>query len=335
MKIDYYIVNVFVDGDFSGNPAGVCLLDAWLPDGLLQSIAAQNNMPETAFVVRECGGYTLRWFSPEVEVDLCGHATIAAASVLLGGAESDGSELCKPPFPKELSSQMTEDSLPFNKSSVTPYGVPPPLEKESSFSTKSGILSVTRRGGMYWLDFPARPVKPCPAYGAIARGLGAEPAAVYKAADFLVLLENAQAVRDLTPDFAELRKVKDEAGMGDSVFGIIVTAAGEGGCDFVSRFFAPGMGIDEDPATGRAHCSLIPFWSQRLGKKAMFARQLSRRGGYIWCEDRGERVGIGGKTAAYMKGEIILYARDVREAVPYKPHIPASSVGDAALGVPK
>jgi PhzF family phenazine biosynthesis protein len=261
----YYVIDVFTEKPFGGNPAGVCLLDRWLPDGILQSIAAENNLSETAFLVKQDGYHDLRWFSPSIEVDLCGHATLASAFVLFEEAKKAASEI--------------------------------------KFKTMSGVIAVTKENDLLYLDFPARPVMVCPTYQTFEKAFGIKPDATYKAVDFLILLDNEEAVRNINPDFTALRQIKVEAEMDSDSFGVIVTAEGND-CDFVSRFFAPNAGIDEDPVTGRAHCSLIPFWSERLGKSKLIARQLSKRGGVLFCQDCGERVKIGGRAVRYLRGEI-------------------------------
>ena len=261
----YRIIDAFTDKLFGGNPAGVCLLDNWLPDSVLQSIATENNLPETAFLVKQSGYYDLRWFSPAIEVDLCGHATLASAFVLFEETEKN--------------------------------------ENRIEFKTKSGVLAAIKENDLIYLDFPARAVKACPKYKTFEKALGANPIEVYKAVDFLLLLDKEETVRSIKPDFAALKQIKSEAGIDSNSFGIIVTSKGDS-CDFVSRFFAPNIGIDEDPVTGRAHCSLIPFWSEKLGKTKLIARQLSARGGVLYCEDCGERVKIGGKAVRYLTGEI-------------------------------
>lgn len=263
--MQYHIIDVFADELFGGNPAGVCFLDRWLTDDVLQNIAAENNLSETAFVLKQDGYYDLRWFTPEIEVDLCGHATVASAFVLFEEAE---------------------------KSAV-----------EIRFKTMSGMMAVTREDNLLYLDFPSRPVTPCPMYQSFKNAFGITPIAAYKAADFLVYVDSAGVLQSISPDFALLKQIKAEAGLDNDSFGIIVTAKGND-CDFVSRFFAPNAGIAEDPVTGRAHCSLIPFWSEKLNKKVMTARQLSKRGGVLCCEDNGERVKIGGKAVRYLRGEI-------------------------------
>ncbi|MCL2011261.1 MAG: PhzF family phenazine biosynthesis protein [Cystobacterineae bacterium] len=263
--MQYQIIDVFADKLFSGNPAGVCLLEAWLPNALLHNIAAENNLPETAFLVKQEGHYALRWFSPLMEVELCGHATLASAFVLFEEAEKGASEI--------------------------------------QFKTLSGMLSVTKEDGLLCLELPARPVAACPSYSSFEKALGLKPLATYRAVDFLLLLESEEALKNLRPDFAALKEVKAEAKVDTDCFGVIATAKGRE-VDFVSRFFAPNVGIDEDAVTGRAHCSLIPFWSEKLGKPRLTARQLSKRGGELFCENLGERVKIAGKAVRYLRGKI-------------------------------
>jgi PhzF family phenazine biosynthesis protein len=264
----YYVVDVFTDRLFGGNPAGVCLLDTWPDDRLLQNIAAENKLSETAFLVKQDGYYDLRWFTPEIEVDLCGHATMGSAYVLFEFVEIGATEL--------------------------------------SFKTQSGMLSVVRgEKDMLWMDFPARPGDPAPIYPSLSNALNDQIKEVLKSADILVILDSEEDIKNVAPDFETLKKVKDEASMPGDNFGVIVTAPGSD-CDFVSRFFGPNAGINEDPVTGRAHCVLIPYWSKRLGKTNLTARQLSRRGGQLWCKDAGERVKIGGKAKLYLSGEIKL-----------------------------
>lgn len=263
--MEYHVIDVFADKLFSGNPAGVCLLESWLPDDILQSIATENNLSETAFLVKQIEYYDLRWFTPFMEVDLCGHATLASAFVLFEKAEKDTDEI--------------------------------------KFKTISGMMAVTKENGLFYLNFPARPVTPCPMYQSFEKAFGIKPVAVYKSVDFLILLENEETLRNINPDFSILKQIKTEAGLNSDSFGIIVTSKGNV-YDFVSRFFAPNLGIDEDPVTGRAHCSLIPFWYEKLAKTKMTAYQLSKRGGEIFCEFCGERVKIGGRMVRYLKGNL-------------------------------
>ncbi len=257
----YFVIDVFADKLFGGNPAGVCLLPAWPDDAVMQSIAMENNLAETAFLVREDNGaYGLRWFTPEVEIDLCGHATLAGAFVLMNEVKA------------------VADTVDFH--------------------TQSGTLTVSKNGDVFTMDFPSRAPVPCDVPALLEQALGAPVMEAHMSRDLLVRLEDEDAVRNLRPDFTLLRQI-------GNVFAIIVTAQGSD-CDFVSRFFAPGAGIPEDPVTGSSHCTLIPFWSERLGKQQMTARQLSARGGTLLCEDGGARVKIGGTAVCYLRGEISL-----------------------------
>ena len=257
MKLPYYEVSAFTTNPFGGNPAGVCPLDAWLPDSVLQGIAANNNLAETAFTVPRGNDFELRWFTPTVEIDLCGHATLAAAFVL------------------------------FNERGLR--------ADEVHFHSRSGLLKVSHENNQLTLDFPSRPAAACAVPDTLIRGLGAKPGEVLKARDYLAVFSTEAEVRALNPDFAALKTL--------DCLGIIATAPGSD-CDFVSRFFAPSAGVDEDPVTGSAHCTLIPYWAERLGKTQLFARQVSRRGGELFCELTKERVKIGGRATLYQRGEI-------------------------------
>jgi len=259
MKIPCHQVDAFASEVFRGNPAAVCPLSEWLPDATLQNIAAENNLSETAFTVPRGDEFELRWFTPTLEMDLCGHATLAAAFVLF--------------MEQKISSAAVR------------------------FHSRSGILTVTRKGDILTLDFPARPPQPIAMPESLIRGLGRTPAQVFKSRDLLAVFDSAEIVRALTPDFATLKSL--------DCLGIIATAPGID-CDFVSRFFAPAAGVDEDPVTGSAHCTLIPYWAHRLGKNELFARQISRRGGELFCELAGDRVRIGGHVVLYLRGEIVL-----------------------------
>jgi PhzF family phenazine biosynthesis protein len=258
MRIPYYQVNAFTKRTFGGNPAGVCILDRWLPESLLQKIAAENDFAETAFLVRSREGYELRWFTPNMEIDLCGHATLGAAAVLFFERGEKG-EVVK-------------------------------------FSTRSGVLAATRRGDLLELDFPARPGGECasPTREELARA-GISAIQVLKSRDLLAVFGTQTEVADLKPDMTLVANF--------DCLGVIVTAPGED-CDFVSRFFAPRAGVPEDPVTGSAHSTLIPYWANRLNKQKLFARQISPRGGELYCEMRGDRVGIAGYTVCYCRGEI-------------------------------
>jgi PhzF family phenazine biosynthesis protein len=255
VNIPLYQVNAFATLPFHGNPAAVCRLQYWLPDAVLQGIAAQNNLAETAYYIPKTDKYELRWFTPTVEVDLCGHATLASAYVIWGiRGESSAARL--------------------------------------NFQSKSGPLAVDREGDRYILDFPSRPASECDAHAALS-GLGAQPKEVFAARDYLCVFEDEAQVRNLRPDMAKLATIDR--------YGVIATAPGRD-CDFVSRFFAPAQGIPEDPVTGSAHCTLIPYWSKRRSRKSFFARQISSRGGELWCEDRGDRVRIAGNAIKFFEG---------------------------------
>jgi len=258
-RLPLFQIDAFISQLFGGNPAAVMPLDAWLPDPLMQAIAAENNLSETAFFVREIEGYGLRWFTPALEVELCGHATLATAHLIFSRLEPDATRL--------------------------------------RFSTRSGWLEVIRRGELLELDFPARPPGPCDVPPELARALGCTPTEVLAARDYLVVLEDEAAVRSLDPDMTELSRLDRSA--------VIVTAPGRT-CDFVSRFFAPAKGVPEDPVTGSSHCTLIPFWAERLGKTRLLARQVSARGGELQCELRGDRVGMAGRAVLYLEGFIHL-----------------------------
>jgi PhzF family phenazine biosynthesis protein len=255
MSIPYYQIDAFTSSLFSGNPAGVCLLTDWLPGDVLQAIAAENNLAETAFVVQRDSLFDLRWFTPVVEVDLCGHATLASAHVIFRHLGYQGSVV--------------------------------------RFATRSGQLTVSREGELLTLDFPTRPAVACDPPAELTTGLGVCPSFTAKARDYLAVFETEQAVRKLQPNMAALSQL--------NCLGIIATAPGNN-CDFVSRFFAPRAGIPEDPVTGSAHCTLIPYWAERLQRAKLQARQISPRGGELFCEDRGERVGIAGHAVTYSSG---------------------------------
>jgi PhzF family phenazine biosynthesis protein len=243
---------------FAGNPAAVCPLDKWVPDNALQAIAAENNLSETAFFVRRGARFHLRWFTPAREVDLCGHATLAAAFVIL-------------------------------------HHLDPSLEA-AVFDTMSGELTVRRDGELLSMDFPARPPEPAPAVPALAEALGRAPQETWASRDLMAVFEREEDVRALCPDMAKLAQL--------DAFAVIATAPGSD-CDFVSRFFAPRVGIAEDPVTGSAHCTLVSYWSRRLGKPRLFARQVSARGGELWCEDQGDRVIIKGQAVLFLRGEAV------------------------------
>jgi len=251
-----YQVDAFTSSVFSGNPAAVVPLDSWLETDVLQAIAAENNLSETAYFVGGNGQYDLRWFTPAGEVDLCGHATLAAAYVIGRFLEPDAAEL--------------------------------------TFLSKSGELRVERVADLLRLDFPARPGEPCPATPELSAALGVHPVETVRDRDFMAVLESESVVRALRPNMGLLEA------LGQCV---IVTAEGTD-ADFVSRFFAPAYGIPEDPVTGSAHCTLVPYWSRRLRKQKLHARQVSARGGELFCREAGDRVHISGRAVLYLEGEI-------------------------------
>jgi PhzF family phenazine biosynthesis protein len=258
MKLPFFQVDAFANRVFGGNPAGVCPLDSWLDYDVMQAIAAENNLAETAFFVAGPDRYHLRWFTPTTEVDLCGHATLASAWVL------------------------------FEKLGIS--------ADEVAFDTRSGVLVVKKDAGLLSMNFPSRPGAPAQAPAALIAGLACgKPAEVLKARDYMVVLDSEDAVRALKPDFSGLAKV--------DTWGIIATAPGRD-ADFVSRFFAPGHGVPEDPVTGSSHCTLVPYWAKRLGKARLTAHQVSARGGELFCEDLGARVSIAGRAALYLEGSI-------------------------------
>ncbi len=257
MKLPLYVLDAFTSEVFRGNPAAVVVSERALPADLMQAIAAENNLAETAFVVPQGSIFAIRWFTPTVEIDLCGHATLAAAAALrrFGHTASDVID----------------------------------------FTCASGPLTVTRSGDRLALDFPSRPAAVRPLAADVTAALGAAPLELHQAKAMMAVFATEEEIKALRPSFELVAKQPG--------YGFIVTAPGRTS-DFVSRFFAPQSGVPEDPVTGSAHCTLIPYWSARLGKKTLAARQLSTRGGELWCEDRGERVTIAGYCAFYLKGEI-------------------------------
>ena len=259
MEIPIYQVDAFSGSVFSGNPAAVCPIDQWLPDETLQAIAAENNLAETAYLVRNNGGFELRWFTPACEVDLCGHATLASAFVLFDELHEPG------------------DSL--------------------RFETKSGALFVRRKDGLLALDFPSRPPEPVAIDSKLVAALGGAPSEILAARDYLVRYRSEADVRALAPDMAALKQVDR--------FAVIATAPGDD-CDFVSRFFAPAKGIPEDQVTGSSHCTLTPYWAKEFGKTDLHAKQVSARGGELFCKLAGDRVEIAGRAALFLRGRIVL-----------------------------
>ncbi|MGG3875179.1 PhzF family phenazine biosynthesis protein [Brevibacillus laterosporus] len=251
----YYVVDAFAEKLFEGNPAGVCIMKEWLPDNTMQKIATENNLSETAFAVKEgdIDNYRLRWFTPGGEIDLCGHATLATAYVITNYYEKE-------------------------------------LEK-IRFQTMSGELVVLKNCNLYELDFPSIKVEEYMLTEQMVEALGVKPIETYIGRDLVFVLENEEAVLNLSPDFAKLAQFPE----GLAVF---VTAKGKA-VDFVSRAFWPKLQVNEDPVCGSAHCSLTPFWAKRLGKNEMIARQLSKRGGTLYCKFIGERVKISGSAVLY------------------------------------
>lgn len=257
MKLTMYQVDAFTKNVFGGNPAAVCPLEKWLSSELMQKLAMENNLSETAFFVPEKDGFGLRWFTPTTEVDLCGHATLASAHVLF-------------------------EHLAYSK-------------KEINFYTKSGKLVVQKEGDRLMMDFPADKMEKVVAPPILLQSLGVKEADVYRSDDYMVILQNEEQVASLEPNFSMLGEVDAR--------GVIVTALGET-VDFVSRFFAPQSGVDEDPVTGSAHTKLIPYWVKRLGKNELEARQISKRGGELSCRLKGDRVEILGHAVTFLIGEI-------------------------------
>ena len=264
MNLRIFQVDAFTKERFAGNPAAVVPLDAWLPDETMLKIAAENNLAETAFFVKNGGRYDIRWFTPATEVDLCGHATLASAHVI------------------------------FNE-----------LKLEDSFiafhSERSGQLGVDKHDDKLVLDFPAYPMTEIEHSDVLAQAVGKVPSKVWESQRNMVFLrlESEMDVRQLEPDFRALEQLKYDE--------VIVTAPGDD-CDFASRMFAPRIGIPEDPVTGAIHCTLIPYWAEQLGKDKLFARQVSKRGGELFCELAGDRVRIGGNAVTYLIGEIYVEA---------------------------
>ena len=259
MRIKLYQIDAFTARVFGGNPAAVCILDKWLDDELMQNIAAENNLSETAFAVKLDNAYEIRWFTPNSEVDLCGHATLASAHVLFTHYHFPG------------------DKIIFQ-------------------SMSKGELAVMRAGEFLTLDFPADPPEKLDHPQKLLDAIGKPAVESYRgSSDYMLLYDTQRDIEEISPDFARLAEV--------DLRGIIVTAPGND-TDFVSRFFAPKLEINEDPVTGSAHTTLTPFWSERLGKKALTARQLSRRKGDLQCKLLDSRVHITGKAVTYLEGEI-------------------------------
>lgn len=254
----YFVVDAFAEHVFGGNPAGVCVLEKAIAPELMQSIAKENNLSETAFVYPEEDHYCLRWFTPADEIDLCGHATLGTAYVISNFVEKDA--------------------------------------KIMHFHTKSGVLTVERKGDLFEMDFPSRMPEKIDAVENVADVIGIKPVETHLSRDLIVVLESEKDVKNVQPDFAKMEQL-------DMGLCVVVTAKGEKE-DFVSRCFAPKLGVNEDPVTGSTHSTLIPFWAERLQKQNMVARQLSQRGGVLYCENAGERVKVSGKAVLYMVGEL-------------------------------
>ena len=257
MELTLYQIDAFTDKVFKGNPAAVCPLERWLTDAELQAIAEENNLSETAFYVPAGTGFHLRWFTPKAEVDLCGHATLAAAFVIFNFSDH--------------------------------------IDKTVRFESRSGELAVTKGDDWLVMDFPSQPAKPCATPHLLLEGLGKTPIEVLSSVDYMAVFDTEEDVIALKPNFDALRKL--------DLRGLMVTAKGKE-VDFVSRFFAPRYGINEDPVTGSAHCALTPYWADKLNKTKLSARQVSKRTGYIEGELKGNRVFLSGKAVKYMEGKI-------------------------------
>jgi PhzF family phenazine biosynthesis protein len=260
MPLDLWLIDAFTDQPFTGNPAGVCLLAEPKPDAWMQALAREMNQAETAFLLPAAEGYQLRWFTPALEVDLCGHATLASAHYLWET--------------RRLKARQT-----------------------ARFSTRSGVLTARKASGWITLDFPATPPEPCePAAYLLAAFKMNEAKVLRSKFDYMLVIDDPAKLRALVPEWRLLRAVETR--------GVIVTAPSDvPDVDFISRFFAPGAGVDEDPVTGSAHCALAPYWAARLGRKTLTGFQASARGGTVRVEDAGERVLLGGKAVTVLKGE--------------------------------
>ena len=261
MKLSIYQVDAFTAHLFGGNPAAIVPLTTWLPAPEMQKIAAENNLAETAFFIPQGENFELRWFTPELEIDLCGHATLATAHIIF----------------TELG--YTKDQIHFH-------------------TLKAGTLIVTKSGDVYTLDFPSRPAMDSDAPEGLLSAMGGKtPLQILHSRDYMLVYESEADVLALKPDFAALAKLP--------IMGVIVTAPGNNS-DFVSRFFIPAAGINEDPVTGSAHCNLIPYWAKKLSKNELHAYQVSERRGELWCALKGDRVLMAGKAVTYLKGEIYI-----------------------------
>ena len=257
MKLALYQIDAFTDTVFKGNPAAVCPLEKWLDDELMQSIAAENNLSETAFYIPTIDGFHIRWFTPETEVALCGHATLACAHILF-------------------------EILDYDKPSI-------------HFQSQSGILTVTRKGELYTLNFPAQPAHESKLPSFLEAAFKTNPIKCLKSEDYLLIFNSEQEIIETSANLEQLKK--------NDLRGVIISAPSTD-YDFVCRFFAPNCGIDEDPVTGSAYTQLVPYWSKELVKNSLTAKQVSPRGGEVWLEQQQDRVLISGKAVLYMRGEI-------------------------------
>jgi len=248
-----YVVDAFTENVFEGNPAAVCVMEEWISDNLMQKIAMENNLSETAFAVKEGDDYRLRWFTPGGEIDLCGHATLATAYIIANYYEGNVEKI--------------------------------------TFQTMSGELVVVKNGELYEMDFPSRMPEPFTLTEEMIDALGVQPIETYLGRDLMFVLEKEGDVQNAKPDFSKIKNLPDG-------LGVSITAKGET-YDFVSRCFFPKLNVNEDPVCGSAHCNFIPYWSKRLGKEKMVARQLSERGGTLYCKAEGDRVKISGTAALY------------------------------------
>jgi PhzF family phenazine biosynthesis protein len=257
MKLSIYQIDAFAENAFEGNPAAICPLSDWLPDAVMQSIAEENNLSETAFFVQSEHGFHIRWFTPTAEVDLCGHATLASAYVIFTFLEYE--------------------------------------EEEIKFESKSGLLKVANKDGLLVMDFPSQPVSKCETPENIVQAFNLTPVECLKAEDYIVVFSSEEEVRSAQPNHEVLKDL--------DLRGVAITAKSDN-YDFVARFFAPKYGINEDPVTGSAYTQLAPYWSKVLGTSKLHAKQLSSRGGELFCELADNRVSIAGKAVKYLTGEI-------------------------------
>jgi PhzF family phenazine biosynthesis protein len=257
VQLKIYQIDAFATKTFEGNPAMVCPLEAWISNELMQKIANENNLSETAFFVKENEGYHLRWFTPKAEVDMCGHATLASAYVLFECIEYD--------------------------------------EEEIRFFTKSGILSVRKEANRYVMDFPIQAIEPCDIWESIEKAFGVKPIATFASMDYIVVFENEEDVFHAKPNLALLKEL--------DLRGVCISAKSKK-YDFVTRFFAPKIGVDEDPVTGSAFTQLVSYWADVLGKEELHVKQVSPRGGEVHCVIKGDRIEVSGGGVLYLDGVI-------------------------------